>query len=156
LKWSDSLGEPVYVHRKRMLGIDYGTRRIGLALSDPLGIIATPLETIANDNAAVERIAAIVDRERTTTVVVGMPFNLKGEKAKKAVEVETFVALLGKHVRAEIILWDERFTSTIAQQTLRTMGAKKKDRQKKSTIDSMAAAIILQSFLSSTKHSQVC
>jgi putative Holliday junction resolvase len=156
LKWSDSLAEKVIGSGVRLLGIDYGTKRIGLALSDPLGIIATPLETIANDALTFERIAAIVEREHARTVVVGMPFNLKGEKSKKAKEVEEFIARLKKHIRAEIIFWDERFTSTIAQQTLRSMGAKKKDRQNKSTIDSMAAAIILQDFLNSTKHSRAC
>ena len=141
-------------HATRLLGIDYGTKRIGLSLGDPLGIIATPLETIANDTKAVGYILALTARERVAALVVGMPFNLKGEKSRKAMEVEEFVDRLRRAAPCEVILWDERFTSTMARQTLRSMGTKKKDRQKKATVDAMAAAIILQSFLNSTKHSK--
>ena len=140
----------------RLLGIDFGTTRVGLALSDPLAIIASPYETVANDASLFKKIQALVQGERVTTIVVGMPFNLKGEKAKKALEVEAFAEQLKSSVSCEVIVWDERFTSSIAHQTLHTMGAKKKQREKKSTIDAMAAAIILQSFLDSTKHSRAC
>ena len=139
-----------------MLGIDYGTVRIGLSVSDPLGIIAQPFETLTNNAEFWKNLNAIIEAQGIHLIVVGMPFNLKGEKAQKAQEVEKFVEQLKQESRCEVVVWDERFTSTIAHQTLRTMGTKKSDRQKKGQVDSMAAAVMLQSFLDSTKRSLSC
>jgi putative holliday junction resolvase len=84
-----------------------------------------------------------------------MPFNLKGQQAKKADEVQKFIEVLKAKLGIKVVAWDERFTTTIAHQTMLTMGTKKKERQKKDgRIDSMAAAIILQGFLDNTKNSQ--
>ncbi len=141
----------------RVLGIDYGTARIGVSLSDPLGIIAQPLETLKNDATAIERLAKLIKQHGATLVVVGMPLNLKGQKAHKAQEVEQFVARLKDQTGVAAVLWDERFTSTIAQQTLLSLGTKKKERRTdKGRVDAMAAAIILQSFLDSAKRSMSC
>ena len=142
---------------RRILGIDYGTRRIGISLSDPLQIIAQPFDTLPNDELAIRRICDIVETEAVEVVVVGMPLNLKGEKAQKAQEVERFIELLRPATSAEIISWDERFTTTIAHQTMLEMGTKREERRtNKGRIDAMAAAILLQSYIDSRKRSLSC
>ena len=140
----------------RVLGIDYGTVRIGLSVSDPLGIIAQPLQTIANNAEFWEQLNAVIATQHVHRIVIGMPFNLKGQKGQKAQEVEKFIERLKQHTDCEVVLWDERFTSAIAQRTMRALGTKKSERQKKGRIDSMAAAVMLQSFLDSTKRSMSC
>jgi putative holliday junction resolvase len=143
--------------KERILGIDFGSRRIGLSISDPLRIIAKPYETLKNDVTLWNRLKAIIARESIRFCVIGMPVTLKGEKASKAKEVESFVEELRKETGLEVVLWDERFTTSIAQQTLREMNVKKKGRDSKNgSLDSMAAAIILQSFLDSGKKSLIC
>jgi putative Holliday junction resolvase len=140
----------------RVMGIDYGSTRIGLSLSDPLRIIAQPFRTLANTGRFWEQLKAIVQEQRVQTFVVGMPLNLKGQKGKKAEEVEQFIERLKVETGCEVVVWDERFTSTIAQQTLRDMGTTKSQRRDKGRVDAMAAAVILQSFLDSTKRSLSC
>lgn len=142
---------------KRVLGIDYGSRRIGTSLSDPLRIIAQAGETLENNGKLWQRLEEIVKENEVELIVVGMPFNLKGEKAFKAKEVEAFVQELMRRTKLQIVTWDERFTSSIAHDSLLRMGTKKEQRRKdKGRVDSMAAAIMLQSFLDSTKKSMCC
>jgi putative holliday junction resolvase len=86
-----------------------------------------------------------------------MPLNLKGERAQKAQEVERFIDLLKGETSATILSWDERFTTTMAHQTMREMGTKRQERRSnRGRIDAMAAAILLQSYLDSRKHSLNC
>jgi putative holliday junction resolvase len=142
---------------RRILGVDYGSQRVGLSLSDPLGIIAQPMEALKNDSSFFIRLQQLSVRENVKLIVVGMPFNLKGQHAQKANEVEKFIGHLKAELGLEFVVWDERFTTAIAHQTMLSMGTKKKERQKKDgRIDSMAAAIILQGFLDNTKHSHSC
>jgi len=142
---------------QRILGIDFGTTRIGLSLSDPLQILAQPYDTLNNDASVINRLGEIVRREEVSLVVVGMPLNLKGEKGKKALEVDRFVVNLKEVVGVEVILWDERFTTTMAHQTLQRMGTKKRDREtNKGRVDAMAASLLLQSYLDSRKRSLSC
>jgi putative Holliday junction resolvase len=139
---------------QRILGIDYGSVRVGLSISDPLGLIAQPIEAFRNDASLFVNLGQVSARENVTLIVVGMPFNLKGQKAQKAKEVQKFIGRLKEELGIEIHTWDERFTTTIANQTMLAMGTKKKERQKKDgRIDSMAAAVMLQGYLDSTKHS---
>ena len=141
----------------RILGIDYGTTRIGLSLSDPLQIIAQPHKTIANTAKTIAEICQLVRDESVGLIVVGMPFNLKGEKGKKAKEVEEFIDRLKDAAGIEVVHWDERFTTSIAHQTLLDMGTKREERRKnKGRVDSMAAAILLQGYLDSRKRSLNC
>ncbi|MDI6802424.1 MAG: Holliday junction resolvase RuvX [Bacteroidota bacterium] len=133
----------------RLLGIDFGTKRIGLAVSDPLGIIARPLETIINDSTTIDKINKQIRDFNIEAIVVGLPFNLKGERGQKAQEVEAFIEQLKNSTQLPVFAVDERFTSTTAKATLLQMGVKKKQRQDKSKIDLMAAALILQSYLDS-------
>ena len=139
---------------RRVLGIDYGSVRVGLSLSDPLGLIAQPIEAFRNDASLFANLEQVSARENVALIVVGMPFNLKGQKAQKAEEVQKFIEHLKKELDIEIRTWDERFTTTIANQTMLAMGTKRKERQKKDgRIDSMAAAVMLQGFLDSMRHS---
>jgi putative holliday junction resolvase len=140
---------------RRILGVDYGSQRVGLSLSDPLGIIAQPIDALKNDSLLLNRLQQLSARENVVLIVVGMPFNLKGQHAQKADEVDTFIEHLKAELDIEVAVWDERFTTAIAHQTMLSMGTKKKERQKKDgRIDSMAAAIILQGFLDSSNHSR--
>ncbi|OGU68301.1 MAG: hypothetical protein A3C56_10655 [Ignavibacteria bacterium RIFCSPHIGHO2_02_FULL_56_12] len=141
----------------RIIGIDYGERRIGIALSDPLGITAQPWGVVDNSPQGMGALKDLVMREGVKTAVVGMPLNLRGEKGRKAEEVEAFIGRLRDVTGLEVLTWDERFTTSIAQQTYRDMGAKRKDRSTRDgRIDAMAAALILQGFLDSAKHSRAC
>jgi len=138
---------------RRILGIDYGAKRVGLSLSDPLGLIAQPIGALKNDASLFPNLQQISIRENVKLLVVGMPLNLKGVHAQKAEEVQKFIDRLRAELNVEVATWDERFTTTIAQQTMLAMGTKKKERQAKNgRIDSMAAAIILQGYLDHTKN----
>ena len=139
---------------RRILGIDYGSTRIGLSLSDPLGLIPQPIDAVKNDLSVFGELRKVALRENVKMIVVGMPLNLKGQFAQKAEEVKEFIEHLKKELGIEVFVWDERFTTTMAHQTMLAMGTKKKERQKKDgRIDSMAAAIMLQGYLDGMKHS---
>jgi len=130
---------------------------VGVSVSDPLHIIAQSLGSVENNNSLFVKLKEIVDREHVNLIVVGMPFNLKGQKAQKAREVEMFVIQLKKAIHVEVLSWDERFTSTLAHRSLLQMGTKRKDRREnKGRVDAMAAAIMLQSFLDSRRRSSGC
>jgi putative Holliday junction resolvase len=138
----------------RILGIDYGSQRIGLSLSDPLGITARPIDPVKNDSKLFEHLRQLSKKERVELIVVGMPLNLKGQRAHMAEEVQRFVERIKGELGAEVVTADERFTTAIANRTMLEMGTKKKDRRKRDgRIDSMAAAIMLQGFLDGKKHS---
>lgn len=141
----------------RFLGIDYGTKRIGLSISDPLGIIATPYGALKNDEPVWDRLKEIVEKESVDCIVVGMPLTLRGQVGPKAKEVEEFIERLKVATGVEVLSRDERFSTSMARDTLTQMNTKKKNRNSKSgTLDSMAAAIILQDYLDSKKNSLAC
>ncbi len=137
----------------RILGIDYGSQRIGLSLSDPLGLIARPIDAMRNDSKLFNHLKQLADEEQLQLIVVGMPLNLKGQQAYMAEEVLRFIERLKNELGKEVVTIDERFTSAIARRTMIDMGMKKKDRRKRDgRIDSMAAAVMLQGFLDSKKQ----
>jgi putative Holliday junction resolvase len=106
---------------------------------------------------SISRICGIIEKEAVDVVVVGMPLNLKGEKAQNAQEVERFIEALKTETAAAIVSWDERFTTTMAHRTMLDMGTKRQERRlNKGRIDAMAAAILLQSYLDSRKRSLSC
>lgn len=141
----------------RIIGIDYGRKRIGVALSDPLCITAQPGDAFENSEKGWGQLRAYIAKEHPRLIVVGLPLNLKGESGPAAVEAGKFTARLRDETGIEVITWDERFTTAIAQRTLRTLTTKRSERQKRDgRIDAMAAAVILQSYLDSTKHSRSC
>lgn len=135
----------------RVLGIDYGNKRIGLALSDPTNILASPLPTIPNDNKAIEKILDIINKNDVSEIVIGYPFNMNGTKSKICDEVDKFISKLSSRTDKRIIKRDERLTSYIAQQQILESVKSKKKRQDKSLLDQFSARIILQEYLDEKK-----
>lgn len=133
----------------RMLAIDFGLKRSGIAVTDPLRIIATPLVTIATDQLE-SWIDQYFNAESVDTLVIGKPTRLDQSPTHTTVPVQEFEKKMRvKYPDLKIVLVDERFTSKIAQQTMIMGGMKKKDRRNKSNVDKISAAIILQSYMSS-------
>ncbi len=133
---------------QRILGIDHGEARVGLALSDELGMFAHPLETIVVKKIEpARRIGEIVKREKVALLVLGMPRNMDGSYGPAAEKVKAFAEILKQRTGLEIKFWDERMTSLAAQRVLHDVGRKVKDGRK--VIDQVAAQIILQSYLDS-------
>jgi putative Holliday junction resolvase len=131
----------------RILGIDYGTKRVGVALSDPLGIIAGGAGTLANDASLLDRLTEMARGQEVVRVVVGMPYAPDGGKGTKALEVEAFIEELRHRVQIRIDTWDESFTSVDAHRAFRETGMKRKKRRQKPRVDEMAARLMLQEYL---------
>lgn len=133
----------------RILSIDYGEKRVGLALSDELKITAQPLDIIINDDikSTVEKIVSIVSEKNVEEIILGLPKNLKGEKGKQAEVVENFKIKLEEQANVPVILQDERFTSVEAVKMLSKGGVK--TGKNKGKIDKIAASILLQTYLDS-------
>lgn len=129
------------------MSIDYGARRVGIAVSDPMQIIATPLTTVPAEKIF-EYLAAYFAKEAVETIVVGYPTGLDGKPTHATPLVETFLTGLRKRWPVmEIITRDETFTSKMAVKALQESGVKKKRRRDKGLIDKMSAVIILQEYL---------
>jgi putative Holliday junction resolvase len=137
--------------KKRLLGIDYGSVRVGIAVSDPLGIIARGVKVLKNSHSMMGEIKKLVDEYDIGTIIVGYPYTLKGTRGMKGQEVDAFTDLLRREVSCPVVTLDERFSSKSAAQTLRMMGVHKKERERKGVLDEMAAALILQAYLDSQK-----
>ena len=135
----------------RILAIDYGTKRTGIAVSDPLRLIAGGLETIATKD--LERwLAAYFAREEVSTIVLGKPSHMDGTPS----DTWRFIKPLAGRLRRawpdkEVVFYDERFTSVLAHKAMIDGGLKKKARQNKALVDEISATIILQSFLESKR-----
>lgn len=135
----------------RILAIDYGTKRTGIAVTDTLRIIATPLETVPS-NDLLNFLKVYLQKETVDEFVVGMPKTLKNEDSEIAPLVRKFVEELKKTFPDKPVhLADERFTSSMAMRAMIDGGMKKKDRQVKGNVDKISATIILQSFLDSVR-----
>jgi putative holliday junction resolvase len=131
----------------RILAIDYGTKRVGLAVTDPLKIIASALETVHSKDIF-NFLKEYLEREEVETFVVGMPVNLDGEDTNNTAHVKGFIKNLRKTFPdIPLHLHDERFTSKMALEAMITGGFSKKDRREKGNIDKISAVIILQSFM---------
>ena len=135
----------------RMIGIDYGRARVGVALSDPLGVFASPLETVASAKI-IDYLQKIATSEHVVRFVVGYPMNLDGRPAEAAADVDAFLKRLARHFPAiPVSLEDERFTSVLAHRAMIDGGMKKSERRKKESVDKISAAIILQSYIDRNK-----
>ena len=133
----------------RIMAIDYGLKRVGLAVTDPQQIIATPLETVAATEV-LTYLKTYVQREPVEKFVVGMPVHLDSSPTDATPHVKGFVKRLkAAFPETEIILADERFTSRLAKQAMLAGGVKKKDRQDKAAVDRLSATILLQSYMES-------
>jgi len=135
----------------RTIGIDYGRARVGVAVSDPLGIFASPLETVPSAKI-IEYLQKYAQSETIERFVVGYPLNLNGAPAQAAADVDVFLKRLKKSFPdIPVVLEDERFTSVLAHRAMIDGGMKKSDRRDKNSVDKISAAIILQSFLDKKK-----
>ena len=134
------------------MAIDYGTKRCGIAVTDSMQIIATALDTIDTKKLN-DFLATYIPKENVETIVVGKPMNLKGEATDSSKVVNDFFAYLtNKYKTIKVVFFDERFTSKMALDTMRSNGANKKDRANKSNLDKISATIILQDYLSTISN----
>lgn len=134
----------------RCLGIDYGMKRIGLAISDPSNTIARSYGLVINGKKAVEQIREIVEREGITHLVFGLPLHMSGDKGDKALLVEEFAEKVRLAVgEVEVLFEDERLTTVTAQRVLIEGDVRRSKRKEK--IDALAASLILQKYLDRIK-----
>lgn len=131
----------------RILGIDFGERRIGLAISDPLGLTAQPLDTLMfkTDQQIWNHLDNLIQKYRVEKIVVGLPLHMHGEAGSLAEKVELFAQELRNRFNLEVILWDERLSSKVAEDVLRAVG--KQPSRQKAKVDQISALWILQGFL---------
>lgn len=131
----------------RILAIDYGMKRCGIAISDPLKIIANPYSTI-HTNQIFNELKKIIIEKEVELIVVGYPIGMRGQTTGTTLMVDKFVQQLASHFpQISIQKLDERLTSKMAEQTMIMIQAKKSDRQNKSNTDVIAATILLQNYL---------
>jgi putative Holliday junction resolvase len=133
----------------RVLAIDHGTKRMGIAISDPSGIIAQPLEFVPAEPFAgfLARLKELIREKEVELILIGMPRNMDGSYGPAAAKVQEFAAVLKETLTTPIKTWDERLTSAQANRLLIQADVRRKDRKEK--VDKAAAAILLQSFLDS-------
>ena len=136
---------------KRLVGIDYGKKRVGVAVSDPLMIFASPLETVPTANI-INYLKTYTYKEEVEKFVVGYPVNMDNRPSEAAQYVDIFLKQLRKAFpQIPVELEDERFTSVLAFQSLIDSGVKKMDRRDKGAVDKVSAALILQTYMDRKK-----
>ena len=132
----------------RCLGIDFGSSRIGIAISDDLGMLAHPLETIPNDSGFLSRLRQIVLEKGVSQIVVGIPRNMDGSYGPSAEKAKLFLSQLKtEFAGVQLIAWDERLTTVEAQRLLHAAG--RDIKKSRPVIDQVAAQVLLQSYLDS-------
>jgi putative holliday junction resolvase len=138
----------------RLLGIDHGDSRIGLAISDELGALAHPYRTLRAGAQLTDEIRAIVERERISGIVIGLPKNMDGTLGASAAKAKSFGEQLSQVIpTTKILFLDERLTTREAQRALHTAG--KNAKQSKKMIDQVAAQILLQNYLDSLQWARL-
>lgn len=136
----------------RILGIDYGRKRVGVAVSDPLRIFASALETVPSAKI-IDYLKKYAADQRVERFVVGYPMNLDGVPSEAAADVDVFLKQLKKHFPdIPVTLEDERFTSVLAHRAMIDGGVKKMDRRDKAAVDKVSAALILQTYMDRDKN----
>jgi len=138
----------------KILGIDYGEKRIGLAVSDPSNMVAGSLNVLKRNRTRswFKELKLIIDENKIEKIVVGLPVNMNGSLGEKGREVLAFVEVLKKGVKVPVVTWDERLTTVSAEKLLRQ--AKLSREKRKDILDKLSASIILQSYLDSILLSQ--
>lgn len=138
----------------RILAIDYGTKRSGIAVSDPMRVIAGALDTVPTHELRVF-LKKYVAANDVGTIVVGMPRRMDGAPSETFAQIEPFVRWLEQEFpSAEVVLHDERFTSALAQRAMRDGGVRKMARRDKAMVDRVSAAIILQGYMESLSYKE--
>jgi putative holliday junction resolvase len=139
----------------RFLGVDYGERRVGIAVSDPTATIASPLVVLTRrpgKRPPVQAVADLVAEHDVAGIVVGLPLTLAGDESDWTREVREFGRKLADRTGRGVSFADERLTSVMAERAVRSLGLKKHAREQKQRVDAAAAVIILQAFLDSMKQ----
>ena len=136
----------------RILGLDYGSKTVGVAVCDPLGITAQMVETIVREREdklrrTLARIQALVEEYKIERIVLGYPKNMNNTLGERAARTEEFKAALERRTGIPVILWDERLSTAAAERVLIERGVRREHR--KETVDQIAAALILQGYLDS-------
>ena len=131
------------------LGIDVGRARIGVARSDPDGLLAVPVETVPRDDASVTRIAQLAAEYEPLELVVGLPINLRGEDTASTADARAFAAALGRASGCAVRLIDERLSTVTAHQALRASG--RSQRASRGVVDQAAAVVLLQHAIDTEK-----
>ena len=135
----------------RIIAIDYGAKRTGIAVTDPLGIIAQPLETVAT-HTLMEFLRGYIERESVERIIVGLPKQMDGSNSENFRRIEPFVNRLRKEFPSiPVEYYDERFTSVLAHRAMIDGGVGKMARRDKAMVDRISAAIILQGYMDSKK-----
>ena len=135
---------------QKMMGLDYGRKRIGIAISDALGMCAHPRDYINNDSQAFPKILKLAQDENISLLVFGSPIKLSGERSLMQDEIAHFMEKLSAKTDLKLISWDERLTTAQAEKALLEHNVKRSKR--KESRDSMAACILLQSYLDAQKN----
>ena len=142
--------------KKRIAAIDYGLARIGVALSDPHKILASPLDTVPAQKKIEESVDAVMKRLEEydlEEVVIGMPYKMNGQKGISADEVNEFIAIFKTKSSVPITAWDERLSTVQVERAMRDDNMRRKKRAK--VVDKLCATLILQSYLETKKYSRV-
>ncbi|MBI2418185.1 MAG: Holliday junction resolvase RuvX [Ignavibacteriales bacterium] len=134
---------------KRILAIDYGEKRIGIALSDPLGILASPLCVLENNEKALEKLLMLFTEHNVYQIVLGFPLKEDGSDTHSTALVKQFKAAIEKMSSIPVAYVDERYSSSIASERVRQSVSKKMKRRDKGLIDMNAAVVILEDYLNS-------
>ena len=137
------------MNEQRLLAIDYGEKRIGLAVTDPLNIFAYPLVTLSNDSNFQAQLKKIIDEYHVVKILLGYPLKESGAKSKISIFIEKFKEDLEKNTGLPVEFVDERYSSEIAKQRIIETVPSKKKRRNKSLIDKNAAAVLLEDYISS-------
>jgi putative Holliday junction resolvase len=138
--------------RRRILGLDFGRARIGIAVSDELGMLAHPVKTVPASRDAAREIAEIVREKNVERVVIGLPRHMNGSVGETAGEALAFAEKLRKELPCEVVTWDERLTTIAANRALRDGG--RKTRDSKYIVDQVAAQMILQGYLDGLQNAR--
>jgi putative holliday junction resolvase len=137
---------------QRIMAIDYGEKRIGIAVTDPLNMFAYPLTTLLNDSKFWSNFTKLLTEYNVVKIVLGYPLKESGEESTSTKLVQKFNEELSKRVSLPIELVDERYSSDIAKQRIIASVSSKQKRRDKSLVDKNAAAVILEDFLNSSSH----
>lgn len=142
---------------QRILGIDYGERRIGIAISDPTATIAQPLTVLrrrAGKRPPVQAVTDLIIEHEADHIVVGLPLTLAGDESDWTREVRAFGEKLAERAGTGVSFADERMTSVVAERAVRALGLKRSQREQKERVDAAAAVLILQAHLDRMKRQQ--
>jgi putative Holliday junction resolvase len=136
-------------NENRFLAIDFGLKRIGLALSDPLKLFSYPFSTLTNDNNLWVNLDKIIKEKKVSQIILGYPLKENGEATSLTEKISKFKKEIDKKFNIPIILWDESYSSQTAKEKIIQSVTSKKKRRDKGLIDKNAAAVILQEYIDS-------